>query len=704
MGLTATSTGHHVSSLPLQWNRRPGDVVVALAGNPNVGKSTLFNTLTGSNQHTGNWPGKTVSSARGTCFYHGRRYVLIDLPGTYSLSAHSPEEEVTRDFLCSGAADLVVVVCDATCLERNLNLALQTMEITSQTLICVNLMDEAKRKGLSLDLPRLEQRLHVPVVGISAGRKRGLDALLEAMEQVALQRGARNPVSVLYPPPLEAALACLAPVIPNNRALAASSRFCALRLLGGDIHPDVFHAPSLSAAVETEKKKLEEAGFANEAFTDAVVSGLVRTAEQLCHGIVTSGQKRHDLRDRQLDRLFTSRRTGIPIMILLLAGILWLTITGANIPSVWLARLLSWIQSQCALGLSLLGLPGWLQSILVDGAMQVLFWVVSVMLPPMAIFFPLFTLLEDFGYLPRVAFNLDHAFQKAKTCGKQALTMCMGFGCNAAGVIGCRIIDSPRERLIAMLTNNFVPCNGRFPTLITMITLFFVGTAAPFGPVWAALLLTAILVFGIFMTFVSSRLLSSTLLRGAPSSFTLELPPYRVPRIGQVLIRSILDRTVFVLGRAAAVALPAGILIWIFANVPVGSGTLLSVCTAFLDPFARLLGLDGVIFMAFLLGFPANEIVLPIILMAYLSSGTLLEAGHLSSLHTLLTAHGWTVHTAVCTMLFSLMHWPCSTTCITICKESRSLRWTAVAVCLPTAFGMAACFLYTACVRLLGFG
>lgn len=280
----------------------------------------------------------------------------------------------------------------------------------------------------------------------------------------------------------------------------------------------------------------------------------------------------------------------------------------------------------------------------------------------------------------------------------------MGFGCNAAGVIGCRIIDSPRERLIAILTNNFVPCNGRFPTLITMITLFFVGTSAQFGPVLAALLLTAILVFGILMTFVSSRLLSSTLLRGTPSSFTLELPPYRVPRIGQVLVRSIFDRTVFVLGRAVLVALPAGVLIWIFANVTVGSSSLLAICTQFLDPFARLLGLDGVILMAFLLGFPANEIVLPIILMAYLSTGTLLEMDSLESLRTLLVSHGWTIHTAICTMLFSLMHWPCSTTCITIYKESRSLRWTAVAILLPTAFGMASCFLYTTCIRLLGLG
>ncbi len=677
--------------------------MIALAGNPNVGKSTLFNILTGANQHTGNWPGKTVSTAQGACTYQGHRYQLIDLPGTYSLMAHSAEEEVARDFLCSGNADAVIVVCDATCLERNLNLVLQTTEITSQVIVCVNLLDEAKRKGLILNLPLLEQRLGVPVVGISAGRKAGLDGLMKRLEILVKQKNQNTPAPVLYPSPLEAALACLEPVIPKGHDnIHCSPRFSALRLLDGSLSPNTFSSPGCAMALDTAMAQLEAAGLSGTALTDAIVSGLVRTAEQLCHGIISAQKENHDLRDRRLDRLFTSRLTGIPIMLLLLAGILWLTITGANYPSEWLSQFLSWVQSKCSAFLLFLGAPEWLRSLLIDGALQVLFWVVSVMLPPMAIFFPLFTLLEDFGYLPRVAFNLDHAFQKAKTCGKQALTMCMGFGCNAAGVIGCRIIDSPRERLIAMLTNQFVPCNGRFPTFIAIITMFFVGVSTPLGPIYATLLLTAILLLGVFMTFFSSRLLSSTLLKGTPSSFTLELPPYRIPQVGQVLVRSILDRTLFVLGRAVAVALPAGILIWVFANVSVGSTSLLSFCTQFLDPFAQYLGLDGVILMAFILGFPANEIVLPIIIMAYLSTGALMEWDSLESLRTLLVEHGWTVHTAICTMLFSLMHWPCSTTCLTIYRESHSIRWTAIAILLPTAMGVAFCFLYTTCVHFLG--
>ena len=263
--------------------------------------------------------------------------------------------------------------------------------------------------------------------------------------------------------------------------------------------------------------------------------------------------------------------------------------------------------------------PEWLHGVLVLGVYRVLAWVVSVMLPPMAIFFPLFTLLEDLGYLPRVAFNLDHQFKKCGSCGKQALTMCMGFGCNAAGVTGARIIDSPRERLIAILTNNFVPCNGRFPTIIAIISMFFIGAVTlPFQSALSALMLTGVIVLGVFMTFAVSRLLSGTLLKGVPSSFALELPPYRRPQIGKVIVRSIFDRTLFVLGRAIAVAAPAGLIIWVMANVSVGGASLLSHCAGFLDPFARLLGMDGIILMAFILGFPANEIVVPIMIMAYI--------------------------------------------------------------------------------------
>ncbi len=349
------------------------------------------------------------------------------------------------------------------------------------------------------------------------------------------------------------------------------------------------------------------------------------------------------------------------------------------------------------------GLPEWLGELLVFGVFRVVAWIVSVMLPPMAIFFPLFTLLEEFGYLPRVAFNLDRCFQKCRTCGKQALTMCMGLGCNAAGAVGCRIIHSPRERLIAMLTNSFVPCNGRYPAMIAVITMFFLGGTAGLGAsLLSAGALALVIVLGILMTLLVSRILSGTILKGMPSSFVLELPPYRKPQIGQVLIRSVLDRTLFVLGRALVVAAPAGALIWILANCQAGGQSLLSWVTGFLDPLGRLLGMDGVILTAFLLGFPANEIVLPLMIMAYTSQGTLTEMGDLSYLRDLLAANGWTWVTGVCVILFSLMHWPCSTTCLTIRRESGSWKWAAAAFLIPAAAGMAACFLFHGAVTLLG--
>lgn len=684
--------------------------VIALAGNPNVGKSTVFNALTGLHQHTGNWPGKTVATARGRCRHRGMDYVLVDLPGTYSLMAHSPEEEVARDFFCFGGADGAVVVCDATCLERNLNLVLQVLELQPRTVVCVNLLDEAERKGVRVDLEELSRRLGVPAVGTCAGRGQGLDQLLDQVESV-LEKPPK-PLAVRYPPPVEFAVATLTPLLGRRLKGRLPARWTALRLLEGD--GSLLDA--LSAALDWDPRKdnevwravieareeLAHQGLDPAELNGVLVSALLEAARGAARAAVTARRAPAEDRDRRLDRILTHRPTAVPLMILLLAGVLWLTIQGANYPSALLSDGLFWLQDRLTELFDWLGAPEWLHGALVLGVYRVLAWVISVMLPPMAIFFPLFTLLEDFGYLPRVAFLLDHAFQKARACGKQALTMCMGFGCNAAGVVGCRIIDSPRERLIAMLTNSFVPCNGRFPTLIAVITMFFVGAE---GGAWAglsaALLLTGVILLGVLATFQVSRLLSATVLKGVPSSFTLELPPYRRPRVGQVILRSILDRTIFVLGRAAAVAAPAGLVIWLCANVTVGEVSVLDHVTGFLDPFARLLGLDGVILAAFILGFPANEIVIPIAIMAYLSTGTIQEMEGLGALHQLLTDHGWTWLTAVCTLLFSLFHWPCSTTCISIAKESGSVRWTLLGILLPTGVGMALCFCVATAARLL---
>lgn len=680
----------------------PEDRVAALAGNPNVGKSTVFNALTGLRQHTGNWAGKTVSNAQGYCTFRGHGYVLVDLPGCYSLMAHSAEEEAARDFLCFGGADAAVVVCDATCLERNLNLVLQTIELQPRTVVCVNLMDEAKRRGVAVDLEELHLLLGVPVVGASARSRRGLDHLMALLAQV-IEADAPEPNCVVYPDAVETAVAKLVPILRADCPPQIPPRWLALRLIDGD--------DSIRAALRThlgitlaEEEAVDAAleGFDRASLCDQIVSAVVRHAERVAAVSVRSMQEKYSRRDQRLDRILTGKLTGFPIMLLMLLVIFWLTISGANYPSALLSEGLFALGEVLRSLCTALVLPGWLISLLIDGAYKTLAWVVSVMLPPMAIFFPLFTLLEDLGYLPRVAFNLDHAFRKCSACGKQALTMCMGFGCNAAGVVGARIIDSPRERLLAIITNNFVPCNGRFPTLIAIISMFFVAASGFFDSVLSAALLVLVILLGVGMTFLVCKLLSKTILKGVPSSFTLELPPYRRPQIGKVIVRSVLDRTLFVLGRAAAVALPAGVLIWVMANVTVGERTLLMHCAGFLDPFAGLLGLDGVILLAFILGLPANEIVVPIILMAYLAQGSLTEMADYTSLHALLVANGWTWVTALCTMLFSLFHWPCSTTLMTIKKETQSLKWTVASFLIPTGCGVALCMAVNAVAALFG--
>lgn len=691
----------------------PEDRVIALAGNPNVGKSTVFNSLTGLNQHTGNWPGKTVANAQGSYRFRERGYILVDIPGTYSLMANSAEEEVARDFICFGRPDAAVVVADATCLERNLNLLLQTMEITGRVVLCVNLLDEAKKKKIRIDLAGLSRALGIPVVGTSARSGKGLQGLMEAIDLVTRENAPYTPLHITYGDDIENGVAMLQPALENVLGGSISSRWVALRLLDRDenllqslrchLGGSLLEQPAVAQSLRDAEAFLAEKGIGPGMFRDAVVTKIVRTCETLCRDVVTCERKEYNERDRRVDKILTSRVTGIPIMLLLLCVVFWITLVGANIPSEWLATGFSWLQARLMELFRLLHAPVWLSGILVDGVYKTLAWVVSVMLPPMAIFFPLFTLLEDFGYLPRIAFNLDNFFRKACAHGKQALTMCMGFGCNAAGVVACRIIDSPRERLIATITNNFVPCNGRFPTLIAIISMFVAGAvAAPLRSFTAALALVGVIVLGVVMTLLISRLLSKTILRGMPSSFHLELPPYRRPQVGKVIVRSIVDRTLFVLRRAVCVAAPAGLVIWLLANIHIGNVSLLAQCAAFLDPFARLMGLDGYILTAFILGFPANEIVVPIIIMSYMATSSLTDYQSLTQLHTLFVSHGWTWLTAICVMLFSLMHWPCGTTCMTIKKETQSFKWTLISFAVPTVTGIVVCMLVAGVARLLG--
>lgn len=713
MGLTKRSTGASVNNSELIIKKEhKSDKVIALAGNPNVGKSTVFNELTGMNQHTGNWPGKTVTNAQGKYTYKNKNFIVVDIPGTYSLMASSVEEEVARNFICFGSPDTIVVVVDATNLERNLNLVLQILEVNNNVIVCVNLLDEAKKKKIEVNFKKLSNILKVPVVGTSARSSQGLDKLKEEIYNLSHNKNKKDNLKVTYPDFLGNILKNIQNTIEKHINNKINSRWLSIKLLDLDesLHKtlneylkiDILEYKDVNKVINESWLELEKHDINKENIRDIIVSKIIRTGEKIYKECVTLKNKKYNERDRKIDKILTSKAFGIPIMLVLLGVIFWITIVGANYPSEILSNFLLGIQDKLTIFFEKLGTPSWVHGVLVLGIYRTLAWVISVMLPPMAIFFPIFTLLEDLGYLPRIAFNMDKFFKKACAHGKQALSMCMGFGCNACGVIGCRIIDSPRERLIAIITNSFVPCNGRFPILISIITMFFAGSLlGTWQSIISTLLLTVVILIGIFTTLFISKLLSKTILKGMPSSFVLELPPYRKPQVGKVLLRSIFDRTLFVLGRAVMVAAPAGLIIWLMSNIYIGDLSILKYCTNFLDPFAQLFGLDGVILMAFILGFPANEIVIPIIIMSYMATGNIMDMNNLTELKTLLIDNGWSWITAICTMLFCLMHFPCGTTCITIKKETGSLKWTALSILIPTITGLLMCFVVANVSRLI---
>ena len=608
--------------------KNPDDTVVALVGNPNVGKSTLFNALTGLNQHTGNWPGKTVEIAQGRYTYKGCSYVLIDLPGTYSIFSCSEEERIAAEFIQNGHADCTLIVVDATCLERNLCLALQTLQLTNRAIVCVNLMDEAKRRGLELDLAALERELGVPVVGTSADSKEGLGALKEKLRNLKDGFLPLHPVSILSD--AEVLLRCV----------------------------DLEHSDHISA--EFSKRA--------ETIAEAVLGQRNKPSVQ------------------KTDKIVLGRWTGRILLLTLLLAVFWLTLEGANYPSSLLQIGFDWIYRV------LLALtdrwPWWISSFLLDGVFSTCARVISVMLPPMMIFFPLFTFLEDLGYLPRAAFLMDHCFQKCGSCGKQVLTMSMGFGCNAVGVMGCRIITSEKERLLAVITNSLVPCNGRFPALITLCFLFFTQNSF-----LASGVITAFVLLGVSMTLLSTKIAGNLLFQATKSQFILELPPYRKPNLKKIMIRSLLDRTAFVLSRAVRVAAPAGGILWILQYVRANGQPLLQILAQWLEPVGSLIGLNGAILLAFLLSFPANELLLPMLILILEGGGTSAFQAGTEVIGQVLTAHGWSWKTALCTLVFVLFHWPCGTTCLTIRRETGSWKWVTVSVLMPLMIGITLCWL-----------
>lgn len=535
-------------------------LLLHLLGNPNVGKSTIFNSLTGMHQHTGNWPGKTVANATGTCTYSNKNFLFVDIPGTYSIMSNSEEEEIARDYICFGNPDATVVVVDATCLERNLNLVFQIMEITDNVIVCVNLLDEAKKKGIEIDLDKLSESLGVPVVGTIARKKKTLTKLLNTVNDVCTKRSQFIPNKIKYSNTIEECISVLEKGLPNsiNNNLA---RWISLKLIDGEkcilnsiekhLNISLINNKKLTQKLDIVDSKLNENNIDKSNFKDEIVSSIMIRSENICHEVCVFKNINYSLRDRKIDTILTSKKFGIPIMILFLGIIFWITIIGANYPSELLFNMFSFFQGKLITFANYIHCPEWLSNMLILGVYQTLTWIISVMLPPMAIFFPLFTFLEDLGYLPRIAFNMDGFFKKCCCTGKQMITMCMGFGCNAAGCVGCRIIDSPRERLIAILTNSFVPCNGRFPFLIAIATIFIAGSTSGFtSSIISTISVICVIILGIFITLLISKVLSKTILKGMPSSFVLELPPYRKPQFGKILVRSIFDRTLFVLRKS----------------------------------------------------------------------------------------------------------------------------------------------------------
>ncbi len=581
--------------------------LIALVGNPNVGKSTVFNGLTGLKQHTGNWPGKTVELAIGQYMYKGKSYDLVDLPGTYSLEGISPEEQVTGDFIGADEADGILILCDGTCLERSLILALQVIPQTSKVLVAVNLLDEAEKTGLKIHIDRLSTALGVPVVGICGKEKEDLERLREQLRLL-----------------IEGYL----PYAPPQKIYGL---------------------------------------------------GEVSYAEELCAYVCERKTTGKTFTER-LDGVLLHSPWAYPCLLLLLLGILWLTIRGANYPS----QGLQWCFSALQRGVEFLlqAAPPWFGSLIMDGIYVPVTRVISVMLPPMAVFFPLFTLLEDFGYLPRMAYLMDEGFRHCGVCGKQSLTMAMGLGCNAVGVTGCRIMDSPRERFIGILTNAFIPCNGRFPTLILLMGMCM-GEISAFRQ---AVGLSLILFFAVCISLLVTRILHKCVFKGESTVFVMELPPYRRPRVLQVLVRSFRDRCVRILGRAVIVAIPMGLLLWLLQRIPVGQESLLTYLAERLEVIGKPLGIGGAMLLAFIIGSPANEVVLPMGIMILTGSGW-------GGTELLLPGASFSVGQCLCIMAFTLFHWPCTTTLLTIYKETKRLSYTILGWVLPTAVGVLLCLI-----------
>lgn len=648
-----------------------GVIRVALAGNPNVGKSTLFNSLTGLNVHTGNWAGKTVDEASADIIYSGYKLSFVDIPGAYSLFSGSADERVARENIIDGSADVIVIVMDASTVEDNLNLFLQLTMLKRPMILVLNLMDEAKKRGFKIDHERLSEITGIDVIPTVAHKKKTLlpllDSIISGGKIPRLSLSLSSPAKNIYSQMLDKY---------GEREAGAGFISYLIRLLDNEL-------------IENDN---EYGIYDADSVFDSLATVQLTLAREIASEVVITPRDGGIKRARMIDRILTSRIWAFPVMMLFLATVFFLTLVFASYPSDFLSLLFSSLEEYILQLLRLLNLPDFIVLPLVMGVYRTLSQVVAVMLPPMVIFFPFFSILEDSGYLPRVAYNLDRPFACVGTSGKQAITMCMGLGCNAVGVMGCRIMETRRERETSIITNSLMPCNGRLPMLISLLGIFWLFSLGTSSSVLVALSLAFLVLLSILATFLSTYILTKAVHKGAASSFVIELPPYRRPRFLSVIYHSLKDKCVKILFRAIVVSAPVGLIVWLLANTYVGEASILSYMAKFLTPFGELFGMDGAIILAFILAIPANEIVIPTLIMIYSSSGALVGGG-IEYIGELFSSYGWTPVTALCTTILALFHFPCSTTLITIYKETKSKKATAIAFLLPTIIGLALAFL-----------
>ena len=647
---------------------------VCLIGNPNVGKSSVFNALTHQSQHTGNWTGKTVSNAIGEFCYKNTVWEVIDLPGTYSLVGESEEEKIASKFIQEKNYDVAIILADATNLERSIKILFEVLSVTKKVILGINLIDEADKRNIKINYPLLQRRLNIPVIPMSIKENIGLKELVDAMNQSEFTNIYQMSYSKIFHQYFEWMQGVTLEKCKEVDYLLALNDF------------------DYAKEIIIDENNLKLFGYWQKRINKIqIMNNILDNCNQVMENVVYRDEEIEKKEDMFWNKLLTNKITSFFCMIILLFVVLWITIFFSNYPSELLFQFFQYFEPFFLNIFSFL--PVFIRDMLIYGGYRTLYWVTSVMLPPMMIFFPLFSLLEDYGFLPRIAFNVDKPFSKCGSCGKQGLTMCMGLGCNAVGVTGTRIMENKKMRILSILTNVFMPCNGRFPAMITLIHIFLVSDTDFGSSILSAFILLGFILLGILLTFMITYLLNKTILKNEETIFIMELPSFRKPKIIKSCLFAWKEKALSVLKRAVVVSFPAGIIIYLLANIYISNLSIMEHIILLIDPFGRLVGLDGTILFSFLLGMPANEIVLPVLLLGYKGSGVIAEYASIDVLKQILIMNHWNVITGINFLILMLCHFPCATTLLTIKKETNSWFYTSLAFIIPTITGLFLCFL-----------